>query len=932
MPKLRFSIGTTAALVVVVLVLLIALVTAIAWSVINRTVVDQFRASELQLVTSLSQQAEASLNNLNSNIATLGLQQEIRSTSQLDVDEALNTLAFTEVFKYPEGSIISITRFDHRGYPRYAWPGNLNASISTLKDRMDFKYAVPQEFVDRTRGGQRVTSSIPIHLRQVERSDGGGKTYLLIAPVDASNLNTEYLVYELDLGILFQDLFDFVELGDSGQLWVLTNNGEVLFQARSSPTPDSAPALTRLEDLSDYDEPVNRTYEAEGDTRLASVASTNALSSTFIIFLTRSQSEAQAGVTNNIISIFVFSSLAAVLVIGMATLLIRRIAYEQQKRQQEEQRQQTTSTMLEVARALNSSLDLSIVLERILAELQKLVPHDSAAVLLLEDMGLRTVAEHSTRGGKLTTTIFRPDEARAAREVIAMNHPIVINDTSKDERWTDVPGIKIRSWIGLPLRVRDHLVGVLNINDEEPNRFTAEDVDVAQAFADQASIALQNARLYQLEVKQIEQELIIARGIQETLLPEKSPELPQLQVVVRSLAAQQVSGDYYLFLPLRDGKWLFAIGDVQGKGIPAALMMAVIMTALRDEAVRHNNPADLLQALNTRLLQRMVRNHMNTGLMFAIFDSSTYQFEVANGGMLQPYVRYAGSDKFDFVPVGGYPLGVSGTMKYASKTVPFQTGSMMLMFTDGVVEAQNRVGEFLGFEKVEALLDSFPVEITPEEALDRILEAVQIHLDGLPPQDDTTIIVFRAQEVKETMSIQEPEPEEGHTTRPIIAVPASMVEAKEKTAEARSSTHSDANRYNVELFIPSQLGFEMIARSAVESMAREVGFEEERIEDIKTAVAEACMNAIEHGNAMDITRSVGVLLSASEAGLEIRVMDTGMKTLPQEVPSPGQGDMRGWGLFFMQNLMDEFEIRYLPEGGNVIHMVSYLKTDNAGDD
>ncbi|MBZ0310195.1 MAG: SpoIIE family protein phosphatase, partial [Anaerolineae bacterium] len=455
-----------------------------------------------------------------------------------------------------------------------------------------------------------------------------------------------------------------------------------------------------------------------------------------------------------------------------------------------------------------------------------------------------------------------------------------------------------------------------------PNSFTKDDVEIAQAFADQASIALQNARLYQLEVKQIEQELTIARGIQETLLPEKTPDLPQLQVVVNSLSAQQVSGDYYQFLPLRDGKWLFAIGDVQGKGIPAALMMAVIMTALRDEAIRHNNPAELLQALNSRLLQRMVRNHMNTALMFAVFDPATGQFEIANGGMLQPYIRQADGDKFDFVQVGGYPLGVSGTMKYSSKTVAFNAGSVMIMLTDGVVEAQNRIGEFLGFEKVEALLDSFPKDIQPEEALNRILDAVKTHLEGQSPQDDTTIIIFRAQDVKETMSPQETEPEEGHTTRPIIAVPVPPRVSEENLTQPGS----DSNRYNVELFIPSQLGFEMIARSAVESMAREVGFSDARIEDIKTAVAEACMNAIEHGNALDITRSVGVLLSASESRLEIRVMDAGMKTLPQEVPTPGQGDMRGWGLFFMQNLMDEFEIRYLPEGGNVIHMVSYLKT------
>lgn len=933
MLKRRFSIGTSAAAIVIVLVLLIALVTFIAWSVINQTVVDQFRASELQLVTSLSQQAEAELNTLNSNIATLALQAEIRSTSQIDVNAALETLAFDEVFKYPEGAIVSITRFDHRGYPRYAWPSKMNGSIVGLTDRLAYKYAIPDDLVARTRGGQRVTSSIPIHMYEYDLQDGTGKTYLLLAPVDGSNFNTEYLVYEINLEVLFEDLFDFVELGESGQLWVFDGAGNQLFQARQNPLPNSS--LTT--NLQRYTEPTSTTYEGQDDTRLASIASATVLNSRFVFFLTRSENEAQADVTENIIGIFAFSSLAVLLVIGMGTVFVRRVAYEQRERENVEQRRQSAGALLEVSRALNSSLDLSTVLERILGELQKLVPHDSAAVLLMENMALRTAAQHNTKGGPLTTSVFHLDEARAAREVIAMNHPIVIQDTQKDDRWTDVPNMEIRSWMGLPLRVRDDLVGVLNINHEKPHRFSQDDIEVAQAFADQASIALQNARLYELEVKQIEQELIIARGIQETLLPESVPDLPQLKMVVSSLSAQQVNGDYYQFLPLRDGKWLVAIGDVQGKGIPAALMMAVIMTALRDEAIRHQNPAELLQALNTRLLQRMLRNHMNTALMVAVFDPKTYEFEIANGGMLQPYIRTADSEKFDFVPVGGYPLGVSGTMKYSSKTIVCKPGSVMVMFSDGVVEAQNRTGQFLGFEKVEALLDSFPDDISPEDAQERILAAVKKHLEGQPPQDDTTILVFRA--VTESEVMTDKKPDDDHTTRPIIAVPASMMDAASHDPEdtrvpppkAETPTNAKSGHYNVELFIPSQLGFEMIARSAVESMAREVGFSDEKIEDIKTAVAEACMNAIEHGNAEDITRSVGVLLSASEIGLEIRVMDTGMKTLPQEIPAPGQGDMRGWGLFFMQNLMDEFEIRYLPEGGNVIHMTSYLKSDEAGD-
>lgn len=134
----------------------------------------------------------------------------------------------------------------------------------------------------------------------------------------------------------------------------------------------------------------------------------------------------------------------------------------------------------------------------------------------------------------------------------------------------------------------------------------------------------------------------------------------------------------------------------------------------------------------------------------------------------------------------------------------------------------------------------------------------------------------------------------------------------------------------IELHLPSTLGYERVARSAVETIAEEMGFTEDRIEDLKTAVSEACMNAIEHGNQLDKTTSITVLLTAQqvENKLEITVSDEGKVKLPTELPPPGRmddnGEIRGLGMFFISQLVDEMEISKLPAGGNQVKMIIYL--------
>jgi serine/threonine-protein kinase RsbW len=128
----------------------------------------------------------------------------------------------------------------------------------------------------------------------------------------------------------------------------------------------------------------------------------------------------------------------------------------------------------------------------------------------------------------------------------------------------------------------------------------------------------------------------------------------------------------------------------------------------------------------------------------------------------------------------------------------------------------------------------------------------------------------------------------------------------------------------ISLYLPSILGYEKIARRTAEALAEQMDFSPERIEDLKTAVAEACMNAIEHGNSLDRAINVTVVMTITPDKLEVRVADVGKQVVPATLPPPGSGDMRGWGMFLIRNLVDEMEITRLPDGGNQIRMALYL--------
>ncbi len=721
---------------VLILIALIALITYLPSQTIARIITTQASESQRILAQSLSRQTEDYLNNITYDLLGLANRPEIKGSGMMWHVPAMTLIANEGQLR--AGQIKSVVRLSENGQPLYAWPDSYNQRISAGQA---LPWTVDQNWVTQVvQGGVVQFRKVPL--------TAGGAAYLLVVPVapyDVTNLNNEAIAIEVDLDNYFKTNFASLQLSPSTQLWVFDNTGAEVYQYREAPVFNGdlsqVPQQNDAVNLSQF--PTSDRETSAAPVYAAFTRGQQGGNRAFTILLSHATAEAQAAATDTLRTFFLIG-LAVVLVVVIAGVFIGWfLLRENNNRRVDAQRRSTARTLLTTARALNSSLELHRVLDLILGELGSILPHDSASILMVdEDDQTFAVAAESGVETSDGQSAFPFSALRGAREVVKSGKPVVINDTLADLRWQETPGSKIRSWLGVPLRVRDQSVGVLSIDSFMPERFLPDDIDFAEAFAGQAGVAIQNARSHEFQIRTYETELETARLIQTSLLPQEAPPLGEIEMASRSIPARQVSGDYYQYYMLPDGRLGVAVGDVSGKGIPAALLMAVITTALREEIFRTPAPAELLNELNARLVERMQQNNMNSALLMSVFDPHSRDVEIANGGMVQPYLRNGSG--WENVQVGGYPLGAAARSKYQAKTVHMPPDSMLVFVSDGVVESQNRKAEMFGFERLEALLQKLPKDYRPEQLADDILAAVHEHLEGQDPQDDITVVVMKS--------------------------------------------------------------------------------------------------------------------------------------------------------------------------------------------
>lgn len=430
----------------------------------------------------------------------------------------------------------------------------------------------------------------------------------------------------------------------------------------------------------------------------------------------------------------------------------------------------------------------------------------------------------------------------------------------------------------VPLISQGELIGTLNLGrrlSDQP--YSADDRKLLRGLASQVAPAIRLAQLVQQQEAQaqererIEQELRVAALIQQTLLPKELPALAGWEIDAYYRPARAVGGDFYDFIPMSDGRMGFVIGDVTDKGVPAALVMATTRSTLRAAAQRSADPGAILAEVNDVLVAE-IPPAMFVTCLFGILEPATGELVFANAGHNLPYVRTG--DGVSELRATGMPLGLMPGMPYDVSSARLAPGAMMLLTSDGIVEAHGPDGSMFGFPRLMGLVgagtgSSHLTSLVLDE-LDRFCGP------GHEQEDDVTMVTVR----------------------------------RTSSAEASAGVF-DQGREVDRFSVPSEEGNERIVMDRVGSVAAAAGMGGDPLDRLKTAVAEATMNAIEHGNHFDASVPVEVEVLREADRLIVRIADRGdSPTIPAaETPDidaklAGEQSPRGWGLFLIEQMVD----------------------------
>ena len=446
--------------------------------------------------------------------------------------------------------------------------------------------------------------------------------------------------------------------------------------------------------------------------------------------------------------------------------------------------------------------------------------------------------------------------------------------------------------LAVPLVAHGELVGVLNLGPRlSEQEYSAEDRRLLARLAGQAAPALRVAQLVRQQKAEVQrrerfqQEMQLVQLIQQNFLPQQLPNVDAWQLDAIYRPAQDVGGDFYDVIELEHGQLGLLVADVTDKGVAAGFVMASARSILRAAVQRLVEPGDVLKRANDQLFPDMPPNMFVTCL-YGVLDPTTGRFRFANAGHNLPCVQT--EDGATEVRATGMPLGLMPDMDYEDAEVTVAPGRAMFLYSDAIPEAHAPNGEMFSFGRlIEAVGDAPDPADLVGHVLDRLARFTG---DDWEQEDDITVVAAYRQ-------------------------PPSPAESPSEDLQHGSDAleRHELDRFVVPGDVPNE-------RAAMERVVEAVGglhLTSARIDNLRTAVAEAVMNAVEHGNAGRAELPVEVRVAAGDDAVVVEVTDHGAgDRLPDSVVEPdldaklrGDQSPRGWGLFLIRELLDDLQIQ-----------------------
>jgi phosphoserine phosphatase RsbU/P len=398
--------------------------------------------------------------------------------------------------------------------------------------------------------------------------------------------------------------------------------------------------------------------------------------------------------------------------------------------------------LLELTTQISGSLEMNRVLEQTLDLVFQVVRYDAAGIYLV-DKRTQWIRRQTNRG-------YDParDEAVQLKVgkgligwTVKTGQGVIVSDVTTDPRYMNARD-ETRSEMVAPIRIGSEVIGAFNLESDEPDAYEAEDMELLTAFASQAAVAIERTRLHEevLEKRRLEEEVTIGQRIQRTFLPERNPELPHFDIAGANYSSDLVGGDYYDFIRIADQHMGVVVGDVSGKGIPAALIMASFRASLIAE-IRNNYAIRTVFTKVNRLLWESVEPDRFVTALYGVLDVEARRFTYVNAGHNPAFLYRVREDRFDSLDATGPLLGTLETATYKERQTEIAAGDVLVLYTDGVTEAMSSTGDFFGEDRLREVIRARRGD--PAALILRAIWDAVRGFRGGEHHDDLTVVVVK---------------------------------------------------------------------------------------------------------------------------------------------------------------------------------------------
>lgn len=429
--------------------------------------------------------------------------------------------------------------------------------------------------------------------------------------------------------------------------------------------------------------------------------------------------------------------------------LKKTVARLTRKCDSQQQKLDNLKELIRISKIINSaSLNEAKLLKNIMKTAENVMQAEASSLMMIDRETNELVYKVALGSkGKYIKERFRLKMGQGLSGWVAQNEkPLVIPDVTKDDRFYSKPdeesGFVTRSIICVPLKAHNKTIGILQaINPINKKSFSKRDIPLFTAFADQVAVAIDNVKVhnYQMTEQRLRSELEVAQTIQRNLLPRKMPSIKGLRFGATNVSARSVGGDLFDFISFKDNRIGVLIGDVSGKGIPAALFMVATITNFRFFANTTNDPATILTKVNRLLFEESSFGMFVTAVLM-LFDLDKKTVTYANAGHIPPILINKNKKVLkELDRAKSPPIGIIKDMKYYQQEIALTEGDSFLMYTDGITEARNAHEAEYGTKRLLKTIKKNDFD-SPKQLIDNIFQSVKLFSNNKQQHDDITLV------------------------------------------------------------------------------------------------------------------------------------------------------------------------------------------------